>query len=90
MAQESTVQIRTEPIMNYVLAVVTPFTNGNEEVTIKARGRSMSRAVDLAEMLRRRLVQQASMLNIKIDSEALRGENGLTANVSSVGISVKR
>jgi len=83
MAQESTVHIRTEPTMNHVLVVVMLLNNGSEDVIIKACGRSMSRAVDLAGMMRRRLVQRASMPNIKMDTKVLRGENGSTADVSS-------
>jgi DNA-binding protein Alba len=54
MAQESTIHIRIEPTMNYDLAVATLLNNGSEDVIIKACGRSISRAVGLAEMVRRR------------------------------------
>jgi DNA-binding protein len=36
--KENTVFVGNKPVMNYVLAVVTQFNNGAEEVAIKARG----------------------------------------------------
>jgi len=48
--KENTVFVGNKPVMNYVLAVVTQFNNGAEEVTIKARGKAISRAVDTAEI----------------------------------------
>ena len=38
--------------MNYVLAVMTQFNKNVPDVTLKARGRSISRAVDTAEIAR--------------------------------------
>ena len=49
-AKENTVFVGNKPVMNYVLAVVTQFNNGAEEVAIKARGKAISRAVDTAEI----------------------------------------
>ena len=41
---ENIVYVGKKPTMNYVLAVVTQFNSGMSEVTIKARGNSISRA----------------------------------------------
>jgi len=38
MIKDNTVFVGNKPVMNYVLAVVTQFNNGAEEVAIKARG----------------------------------------------------
>ncbi len=86
MGDDNTVFVGTKPTMNYVLAVVTQFNSGCSEVTIKARGRAISRAVDVAEIVRHRFVQTASIRDIKIDTEVLRGEEGGSANVSSIEI----
>ncbi|MDP3565017.1 MAG: RNA-binding protein, partial [Methanoregula sp.] len=40
--RENTVFVGNKPVMNYVLAVVTQFNNGAEEVAIKARGKAIS------------------------------------------------
>ncbi|MFQ6127357.1 MAG: DNA-binding protein Alba [Thermoplasmata archaeon] len=88
MAEENTVYIGRKPTMNYVLAVVTQFNSGSDEVIIKARGRSISRAVDVAEIVRNRFVQDAKIKDIQISTEQLTGEEGRTANVSSIEIFV--
>ena len=85
MPSENTVYIGTKPIMNYVLAVVTQFTASNE-VSVKARGKNISRAVDVAEIVRNRYVQDARVRTIEISTEKLTGEEGRTANVSSIEI----
>ena len=42
MIKDNTVFVGNKPVMNYVLAVVTQFNNGAEEVAIKARGKAIS------------------------------------------------
>jgi len=46
MAESNSVLIGRKPVMNYVLACITLFHSGAKEVSIKARGRAISRAVD--------------------------------------------
>ncbi|MDO9098051.1 MAG: hypothetical protein Q7U60_08005, partial [Candidatus Methanoperedens sp.] len=46
MTDDNVVYIGNKPVMNYVLAIVTQFNNGFAEVTVKARGQAISRAVD--------------------------------------------
>jgi len=72
--------------MNYVLAVVTQFNSGTNDVAIKARGRAISRAVDVAEIVRRRFIPGVSYKDIKISTDAIPTEGGGTANVSSIEI----
>lgn len=86
MAEDNTVYIGKKPTMNYVLAVVTQFNSGSMDVIIKARGRAISRAVDVAEIVRNRFIQNAEVSDIKIQTEQLSGEGGTTANVSSIEI----
>ncbi len=86
MAEENTVFIGKKPAMNYVLAVVTQFNSGSNEVIVKARGRSISRAVDVAEIVRNRFIQDAKVKDIQISTEELTGEEGRTVNVSSIEI----
>jgi len=85
MPSENTVYIGMKPIMNYVLAVVTQF-NSSKEVSIKARGRNIARAVDVAEIVRNRYLTDAKVRTIEISTEKLQGEEGRTANVSSIEI----
>lgn len=90
MAEDNTVFIGKKATMNYVLAVVTQFNSGLNEVVIKARGRAISRAVDVAEIVRHRFVTDAVVKDIKIDTEELQREEGNSANVSSIEISLAK
>jgi len=86
MAEENIVYIGKKPTMNYVLAVVTQFNSGSSEVVIRARGRSISRAVDVAEIVKNRFVPDSKVRDIQIMTEKLTGEEGRTANVSAIEI----
>ncbi len=76
--------------MNYVLAVVTQFNTGSAEVVVKARGRSISRAVDVAEIVRTRFVVGSKVRDVRISTEKLTGEDGRAASVSSIEISLTK
>ncbi|WP_297491473.1 DNA-binding protein Alba, partial [Thermococcus sp.] len=66
MAEEHVVYIGKKPVMNYVLAVITQFNEGAKEVTVKARGRAISRAVDVAEIVRNRFLPEVRVKEIRI------------------------
>jgi len=83
---ENTIFIGNKPPMSYVLAVVTQFNGGTNEVMIKARGRAISRAVDTAEIVRNRFVKDASIKDIIIGTESITNEEGRNSNVSSIEI----
>ena len=84
---DNTIYVGHKPPMTYVLAVVTQFnSNGSEEVIIKARGRSITTAVDTAEIVRNRFVKDAKIKDIRIGTEAITNEEGRTSNVSSIEI----
>jgi len=84
---ENVIFVGKKPPMSYVLAVVTQFnTSGSDEVYIKARGRSISTAVDTAEIVRNRFITDAMIKEIKIGTENVTNEEGRTSNVSSIEI----
>ena len=87
-SDENVIYVGKKPPMSYVLAVVTQFnTNGSDEVIIKARGRSISTAVDTAEIVRNRFVTDAKVKDIIIGTECITNEEeGRTSNVSSIEI----
>jgi len=86
LAEDNVIYIGKKPAMNYVLAVVTQFNSAGQDITIKARGKSISRAVDVAEITRSRFLKDAVVKNIRISTEALKEEDGTTSNVSSIEI----
>ena len=84
---ENVIYVGNKPPMSYVLAIVTQFNSGSDEVIIKARGRAISRAVDAAEITRNRFVTDAKIKDIKIGTESITNEEeGRTSNVSSMEI----
>jgi len=86
----NTVFIGQKPIMAYVTAIVIHFTSGSNEVTIKARGRAISAAVDVVEVCRRRFFEgKLHVKSITIATEQL-GEEGQVRNVSTIEITVTK
>ena len=85
---ENVIYVGKKPPMSYVLAVVTQFnTSGSDEVVIKARGRSISTAVDAVEIVRNRFITDTKVKDIKISTESITNEEeGRTSNVSSIEI----
>ncbi|KXB09585.1 RNA-binding protein [candidate division MSBL1 archaeon SCGC-AAA833K04] len=86
-SDENTVFIGNKPVMNYVLAVITQVNEGGGEVVLKARGRAISRAVDVAEIVRNRFLQDLDIQSIETGTVELEGERG-TSNVSTMAISL--
>jgi len=74
--------------LNYVLACMALFKSGQDEVLVKARGRSISTAVDVVEVTRNRYMQDVKVGGISIGTEALTNEDGRTSNVSSIEIKI--
>ena len=76
--------------MNYVTGVVMQFTTQNApEVVIKARGKFISRAVDIAEVATKRFLENAvDIRDIRIDSEEFENKEGKTVRVSTVEITL--
>lgn len=87
---ENIVFVGTKPVMNYVLAVITQFNQGVSEVVLKARGRDISRAVDVAEAVRNRFVQGVNVGSINIGTEEALVEGGGQINISAIKITLKR
>ena len=90
MAEDNTVYIGGKPVMNYVLAVVTQVNTGrSDEVVIKARGRAISRAVDVAEIVRHRFLPDLEVSSILTSTEEISRDDGSKAAVSSMEITMK-
>lgn len=68
----NTVYIGRKPTMNYVLAVITSFhSSDTKEVTLKARGRAITTAVDAAEIARHRFMKELNVDAITIGTECM-------------------
>lgn len=91
MDDENTIFVGSKETMNYVMALMTQMNDGNNEAVIKARGRAISKAVDVAEISTRRFMNDADITEIITDTEELdnREDEG-TVNVSSIEITITR
>lgn len=92
MSKESnTVFIGNKPIMNYVLASVTLFGTGNaKEIILKARGRAITTAVDVAEIVKRRFMENVKITNVSIGTEEIPNQEGKTRPVSTIEINMTK
>jgi DNA-binding protein len=88
--EDNVILVGQKPSMAYVLGVVTIFSEGKSDVLIKARGRAISRAVDVAEIVRRRFAQDAKIKSIDIGTEERELENGQKINVSTICITLSK
>ena len=90
MTETNAVLIGKKPIMNYVLACITTFHGGAKEVSIKARGRSISRAIDVAEVVRHRFLPDVKIKSIGIGTDQFlpQDEGDQTTNVSTIEITL--
>ena len=92
MTDDNSVFIGNKPFMNYVTGVVVQFTTKNaREVTIKARGKFISRAVDVAEVVVKRFLKdQIELKEIRIDSEGFKNQEGQDVRVSTIEIALTK
>ncbi len=88
---DNIVYVGKKPAMSYVLAVATQFSDGADEVALKARGKSISRAVDVAEIVRNRdFVDGVELGDIKISTDEVENRGGEKVNVSAIDIRLKK
>ena len=88
--QRDTIFIGKKPIMAYVTSTLIQLAN-LPAVSIKARGMSIGRAVDVAQIISRKTENAGyTICQISIGSESLESQDGKTRNVSTIEIEVKR
>jgi len=88
--KDDTIFVGKKPIMNYVLATISLFNEGHKKITIKARGKAISQAVDVAEIVKNRFLEGIEIEKIVIGSEELPKREGGTTNISTIEITLKR
>jgi DNA-binding protein len=91
MTDLNTVYIGSKPPMTYVMVVMSAFRDsGSDHVVLKARGRAISRAVDVAEILRNRYMPDVKATEIFSGTEQLPSHYGGTRGVSTLSITLER
>lgn len=82
--------IGKKPLMTYVTATLVQLAN-EPTVVIKARGKSIPRAVDVAQIIVKRMYTLGYKVGtVKIGSEAVKSQDGTVRNVSTIEVSVSR
>ena len=84
---DSKVFIGKKRSMDYVLAALV-ILNESRPVKLLARGRTISRAVDVGEILKNNFLKGASYGEILISTEELTNKDGTNSNVSSIEIEI--
>ena len=92
MNDDNSIFIGDKPFMNYVTGVILQFTaKGSSEVIVKARGKFISRAVDVAEVARQRFLENSiAVKNIAINSEPFQNREGRPVRVSTIEITLAK
>lgn len=87
---ENVIFIGRKDTMNYVMASITSFQSSTE-IVLKARGRAISRAVDVAEILKNRFMKDQVVIDkIDIGSESIESKDRGNFTVSTMEITIKK
>ena len=82
--------IGKKPLMTYVTATLVQLAN-EPTVLVKARGRSITRAVDVAQIIVKRMDNIGYKIGpVKIGSDLIRSEDGKERNVSTIEVQISR
>ena len=91
--EDNIIFIGIKPFMNYVTGVVMQFqTKGQKEVIVSARGKFISKAVDVSEVARRTFLKDENIQvkDIKIASEEFENKEGKRIHVSTIAIKLAK
>ena len=90
--KDNTVFVGTKPFMNYVTSLVMQFTTkGANEVFLKARGKFISKAVDISEVTTKRFLHgTVHVAHITTNSEDFKNKEGRDVRVSTIEITLKK
>lgn len=87
----NTVLIGKKPLMAYCTAIVMQANTGGGDISVKARGRAISKAVDVVEVCRRRFFEgKLDIADVLIGTETIASEGEQSRNVSTIEIKLKK
>jgi len=90
MEHANLVRIGKKPIMNYVVACVTLFNSGADEVMVRARGQAITKAVETVLMLRNSFIKDLEIAEIRIGSEEVTRLDGTRGAISTIEIILEK
>jgi len=85
--------VGNKPPMSYVMAVMTALSSGAiTEITLKARGRAITTAVDVAEITSNRFMKDLAVTSVGIGTEEMPAREGdnRSRNVSIIEIKLAK
>lgn len=90
--KDNVIYVGDRPFMNYVTGVVMQFTAKEaEDVIVKARGKYVGRAVDVAEVSTKKFLDDIIEVgSVDIDSERFETDEGKEIRVSTIEITLKK
>jgi DNA-binding protein len=90
--KDNTVFVGTKPFMNYVTSLVMQFTTKDApEVFLKARGKFISKAVDIVEVTTKRFLKDKVVVHhITTNSEEFKNKEGRDVRVSTIEITLRK
>jgi len=86
MEGKNVIYVGQKPVMSYCLAIMTALKGDVKEVSLMARGRAISKAVDVAEVVRNQFMKELTVKDITIGTETLDTEEGASRNISNIKI----
>ncbi len=90
MPESNVIFVGSKPVMNYVLAAITLFHGNIKEILIRARGRAISRSVDVSEIIRNKFLTDVKVKSITTGTEKLKTDDGHELNISTIEIVLER
>jgi len=86
----NTVLVGKKPLMSYVTAILMQLSSGGKEVTVKARGRAISRAVDVVEVVSNKFYpNKVKIRDVRIGTDII-GTDPNKRNVSTIEITIEK
>lgn len=82
------INVGNKPMMKYVSACIIQLSNGEKELNIRSRGHCISRAVDVAEVLKNKFKKDLKVKSVQIDTQVVEQEDNNIVNVSTINIKV--
>ncbi len=85
------VLVGKKPALVYAVAALMQLTSEQNEVVLKARGRAISKAVDVVEILKRRFLgNQMVLKNIQIGTETFQTPDNRQRFISTIEITISK
>ena len=77
-------------LMSYVSSVVALFEFGVLEVVVSSRGKFISKAVDVSEVVKKKFLKDVVIKEIKIDSQEFDNKEGKKVTVSTMDLTLAK